>query len=53
MKLQKSKLASLSLGAILALLLGITGCSNSSGSGTATSALPQPSVNCGGESCID
>ena len=41
----------------LSLLFGLAGCSSSSttssGSGTSGNALPQPSVNCGGSSCVD
>jgi len=34
------------------LLVGLTGCS-SDDAAVSTNALPQPSVDCGGSSCID
>lgn len=45
------------LAACFFLLVGLTGCSSDSTTATSSSssanALPQPSVDCGGSSCID
>lgn len=38
----------------LTFIFGISGCSSSSSSsGSGTNALPSPSVNCDGSSCVD
>lgn len=36
-----------------AMLLGLAGCGSDSATSSSSNALPQPSVDCGGSSCID
>lgn len=51
---RKTKL--FALAAFTAIFLGMVGCGGGSSSSASTSsgnALPQPSVDCGGSSCID
>ncbi len=41
------------LTACFALLVGLTGCSSDDAATGSTNALPQPSVDCSGSSCVE